>query len=145
MGLQARAAQELIAVDTSVLSLAFRRPRGRYREHAATARLRRAIEKGEPVAVPGICLQELLSGVKTMAQFDRLAALVAPFPVLLASRARHMEAARISNACRSAGVAVATVDALIAALTVEHRARLLTTDGDFRRLARHCPLELEGY
>jgi predicted nucleic acid-binding protein len=95
--------------------------------------------------VPGICVQELLSGVRTIAQFERLSGLVAPFPVLLASRARHVEAARIANACRSSGVAVAAVDALIASLAIEHDARLLTTDDDFRQMARRCALVLEEY
>jgi predicted nucleic acid-binding protein len=97
------------------------------------------------VVVPGICVQELLSGVRTTGQFERLAALMSPFPVLLASRAHHVQAARIANSCRSAGVAVGVVDALIATLAVEHAARLLTTDDDFHRLARHCDLKLETY
>jgi predicted nucleic acid-binding protein len=144
--LQARAKEALIAVDTSVLSLAFRRARRpTTREHPAAARLRRGIERGEPVVVPGICLQEVLSGVRTGEQFERLASLMAPFPVLLASRGHHVAAARIANACRSRGVAVAAVDALIAALALEHSARLLTTDVDFKNIARHCALRLEGY
>jgi predicted nucleic acid-binding protein len=136
----------LIAVDTSVLSLAFRRiRRSSSPEHPATVRLRRGVERGEPVVVPGICLQELLSGVRTEDQFERLAALMAPFPVLLASRAHHITAARIANACRSSGVAVVAVDALVAALAVQHSARLLTTDDDFARIRPHCALELEPY
>lgn len=136
----------MIAVDTSVLSLAMRRPiRGLYREAPAAARLRKAVEEGLPVVVPGVCLQELLSGVRTAQQFTRLASLMAPYPVLVATRADHVAAARIANACRAAGIAVGTVDALIAAIVVQHRARLLTTDGDFQRIALHCALALEAY
>jgi predicted nucleic acid-binding protein len=108
-------------------------------------RLRRGIERGEPIVVPGICLQEILSGGRSSGQFERLASLISPFPVLLASRAHHVSAARIANACRSAGVAVAAVDALVAALTLEHSARLLTTDDDFGHVAPHCGLKLEAY
>ncbi len=97
------------------------------------------------MVVPGICLQEVLSGVRTGEQFARLTSLMSPFPVLLASRAHHLAAARIANACRSGGVAVAAIDALVAALTLEHSARLLTTDDDFRHIAPHCGLKLEVY
>lgn len=136
----------MIAVDTSVLSLAMRRPvRGHYHEAPAAARLRRAVEEGMPVVVPGVCLQELLSGVRTTQQFARLASLMAPYPVLVATRADHVAAARIANACRGAGIAVGTVDALIAAITAQHRARLLTTDSDFQRIALHCAVALEPY
>jgi predicted nucleic acid-binding protein len=131
----------LIAVDTSVLSLAFRRrkaPAG-----AAVLRLRRAIETGEAVVLPGICLQELLSGVRTEEQFARLSAIAAPFPVMLASRDHHLAASRIANDCRQGGVAVGAIDALIAALCIAHGARLLTTDEDFQRIADTSALRLE--
>jgi predicted nucleic acid-binding protein len=133
----------LIVVDTSVLSLAFRRSRHSV-PHPAVLRFRQIIERGEPLAVPGICLQEVLSGVRSPEQFERLAALMSPFPVLLASRAHHLAAARIANACRWAGIVATAADALIAAVTVEHSARLLTSDGDFARIGRHCALKLES-
>jgi predicted nucleic acid-binding protein len=136
----------LIAVDTSVLSLALRRAsRGTQREHPAATYLRRAVEAGVPVVVPGVCLQEILSGVRDARQFERLATLMAPYAVLTAMRADHVEAARIANACRAAGVTASTVDALIAALAVQRGARLLTTDVDFQRIRSHCGLVLEGY
>jgi predicted nucleic acid-binding protein len=136
----------LIAVDTSVLSLAFRRSRtASQAAHPAVARLRKRIEAGAPVVVPGICLQEVLSGVRTSEQFARLTSLLAPFPVLLASRAHHVTAAGIANTCRAAGVAVFAADALVAALAIGHSARLLTTDDDFGRIRLHSPLKLEPY
>ena len=63
-------------------------------------------------------------------------------PVLLASRDHHVAAARIANACRPRGIAVSTIDVLIAALVIGHRATLLTADQDFTRLAEVCPLAL---
>ena len=115
------------------------------RVHPAVLRLRSAIEHAEPVVVPGICMQELLSGLRTSEQFEKVGSLLAPFPVLLASRQHHVAAARIANACRSGGVSVGAVDALIAALAIEHSARLLTTDDDFVRIRRQTALELEAY
>jgi len=136
----------LIAVDTSVLSLAFRRtPRPPSDEHPAVGKLRAALQAGVPVLIPGICMQEVLSGVRTREQFERLARLLSPFPVLLASRVHHLAAARIGNDCRARGLATTTVDALIAAITIEHGARLLTTDRDFQRVARLSELRLEPH
>jgi predicted nucleic acid-binding protein len=103
----------------------------------------RAITAGTPVAVPGVCLQELLSGVRTTEQYERLVRLMAPFPTLLARRADHLAAARIANGCRAASVAAGPIDVLIAALAIEHRARLLTIDDDFARLAEVVDLTLE--
>jgi predicted nucleic acid-binding protein len=116
-----------------------------YHEHPAALKLRRAVEEGVPVAVPAVCLQEILSGVRDTKQFERLASLLAPYPILVAARADHVAAARIANACRAAGVAASTVDSLIAALVIRHRARLLTTDIDFERIRAHSTLALESY
>jgi predicted nucleic acid-binding protein len=136
----------LIVVDTSVLSLAFRRNRRRGPTvHPASARFGEAIRQGVPLVVPGICLQELLSGVRDREQFRRLTRLMAPFPVVLASREHHVAAAGVANDCRAAGFAVATVDALIAALAIAHRGRLLTTDDDFQAIPPVCGLTLEPY
>ena len=94
------------------------------------------------MAIPGIVLQELLSGVRTDEQFDRLLAVADGFPVLTAGRDDHVLAARVSNACRLGGVSATTIDCLIAAQTIVSRGKLLTLDRDFARMAPHCGLEL---
>jgi predicted nucleic acid-binding protein len=104
--------------------------------------LRRFIEQDHPVAVPGIVLQELRSGVRIETEFKRLQNLMAGFPLILATREDHLEAAKIANQCRQAGVAVSTVDCLIAAVAIKAESRLLTNDRDFSRIASHCPLQL---
>lgn len=57
-------------------------------------------------------------------------------------RGDYEEAAVLSNRCRKAGVQLATIDALIAQLTIRHEFTLLTTDGDFSHAARHIPLRV---
>ncbi len=133
----------MILIDTSVLSLAFRRRRREADAEApAVTLLRRLVEEDEEVAVPGIVLQELLSGVRGEVDFVRLERCLEGFPVLAASEAHHRQAARIANACRAGGVAASTVDCLIAAQTVDSGAALFTVDGDFRDIARRVPLKL---
>lgn len=132
----------MILLDTSILSLAFRRRRKGEPEPPEVADLRRMTEEDEPIAVPGIVLQELLSGVRTQAEFARLRILMEGFPLILAGRSDHLSAARISNACARKGVSTSTVDCLIAALAISRKASLFTVDDDFVRMAPHSGLSL---
>ena len=132
----------MILVDTSVWSLAFRRRRSESNEPSEARVLRELIEADEEIALPGIVLQELLSGIREKAQFERMEEIFAGFPLILATQQTHIEAARIANACRSKGIATSAVDCLIAAMAIEHNAQLLTSDRDFAYMADHCAVTL---
>ena len=133
----------MILVDTNVWSVALRRGGGRTPEQAAVVEeLRRLVVEDLPVGVPGAVLQEVLSGVRHQQQFERLRRSMGGFPLLLADAEDHIEAARINNRCRSAGVAVTAIDCLIAAQAVRSEASLWSLDQDFVRMARHCGVEL---
>lgn len=135
----------MMVVDTSVLSLAFRRRTRGVVEAPIVEAFRRMVEEDLPVAIPGIVLQELLSGVRTGTEFERLQEVMRGFPVLLATEAHHATAARISNKCRRSGLSVSVVDCLIAATALELNAQLLTTDEDFARMAAIFDLRLFGH
>jgi predicted nucleic acid-binding protein len=132
----------LIVVDTSVWSLAFRRRARPGGEPKVVSLLRRMIKDDQPLAVPGIVFQELLTGVRDVSQAKKLQRILDGFPLLLANKNHHVEAAKISTACRKGGVAAATVDYLIAAQCTSSNSPLLTTDEDFKRIARHAALKL---
>jgi predicted nucleic acid-binding protein len=132
----------VIIVDTSVWSLAFRRRTRLGDEPKVVTLLRRMIEDDQPLAIPGIVFQELLMGVRDPSQGKKLQGILDGFPHLLATREHHVEAAKISTACRKGGGAAATVDCLIAAQCVCSNSPLLTTDEDFQRIARHATLKL---
>jgi len=51
-------------------------------------------------------------------------------------------AARIVNACTAAGITIASIDALIAALTIRTGGYLLTCDSDFQRISDHTELRI---
>ncbi len=125
-------------VDTSVWSLALRRdgPSG----EPAVARLGDALGTGEAVFTTGLVLQELLQGfgrpAARAAILDRFAAL----PLLIPDREDHVAAAESRNLCRRRGIQVDTIDALLAQLCVRHDLVMLTTDGDFRLMAKHVRL-----
>jgi predicted nucleic acid-binding protein len=133
----------LILLDTSVLSLAFRRRR---RPPIAVpdtaAEIERLIEQDLALAIPGVVFQELLSGVREAAEFRRLRRVLEGFPTITATIADHLAAAEIANSCRAGGIAASTIDCLIAAQAVGTDSLLFTLDQDFARIASCCGLEL---
>ncbi len=132
----------MILVDTSILSLAFRRRSPSRPEPHPVQVFRRTLLEDTPLAIPGIVLQELLSGVRTDQQFKRLRSILEAFPILVAERQDHILAGQISNASRRRGLSASTVDCLIAALAVSRDGFLFTLDEDFTRLAPICGLKL---
>jgi predicted nucleic acid-binding protein len=118
----------MIVLDTSVLSLAYRRRTTNENLLPPVEILQRLIRENQPLVVPGIVLQELLSGVRTDEQRQRLSAILSAFPLALTRCEHHVEAARIATDCRRRGIAASTVDCLIAAQSVIAHAELLTVD-----------------
>ena len=96
----------------------------------------------EPIGLPGIVLQELLSGVRTKKEFERLRKVLDPFSVLLATEDSHLLAASLFNTCKSNGLNVSPTDVLIAATAIQCGGTLITADNDFRRMAEHIDLAI---
>jgi len=131
----------VILLDTSVLSAVLRRRKRGDVEEALATRLSSLLKSEEQVAVPGIVLQEVLSGVADQKQGERvLAAVRESFPVMLATEGDHLKAADLSKLAARKGVALSTPDALIAAQAFNRRANVFTTDGD--RLAALAGLKI---
>ncbi len=129
----------MIVLDTTVLSLAFRRSTA---SSPVAERLQQLIEDDEPLAVPGIVLQEILSGIREPIRFAKMQEIMGGFPLLLAGKADHVAAARIANDCRRAGISTTTPDCLIAALSTRRNAELFTTDQDFAYMAEYSALRI---
>lgn len=133
----------MIVLDTSVLSEVFRRgPRPAESQPAAARELSRILRERDAFFVPGIVLQELLSGSRDQEVYDRLRAAMVGYPVWFASHADHLAAASISNRCRWNGIAAGHIDCLVAAQTLAADASLFTLDKDFERIAPLCDLRL---
>lgn len=129
-------------VDTSVWSLALRRD---VPERAPeVSELRRALRGGTPVITAGLVLQELLQGFRGPRARDSILERFAALPCLQPERRDHVAAADLRNACRRRGIQVGTIDAVLAQLCIRFELTLLTTDGDFRRIAAHHPLQIWG-
>ncbi len=101
--------------------------------------LNELLEPPSPVVLTATVLQEVLQGTRDEATFRRYHAFFAsqPFIFPLDRLESHIEAARIYQRCRRAGITIrSTIDCLIARITIEHDAVLLHNDEDFRRIAR---------
>ena len=128
-----------LVVDTSVWSLVLRRPRVNEDDPHVRA-FRWHLDSSDGLFLIGNILQELLDGLRTTRQFDRLLALLDPCPLLELNRQTYVDAARLRSQCRSKGVNVGPIDFLIAAACCQHGFPLLTADKDFQRIAKHCDL-----
>jgi predicted nucleic acid-binding protein len=105
------------------------------------AELRRMIANAEPFALTGVVITEVLQGLKR--DVTRLEHYLSRWELLEPKGfSTYREAAVIFRAARAKGIAVTTIDALIAAIALEHGAALFTMDKDFTRIAGivHLPL-----
>lgn len=86
--------------------------------------------------------QELLSGLRDAATFERLRLRLRAFEDEGLETGDFEEAARCGNACRTPGVAGSAVDYPICAAALRRSVPIYTTDRDFFRDARHLPIQL---
>ena len=102
------------------------------------------IEEGEPFALAGVVVAEVLQGLirdsisieQYLAQWE----LIEP-----RGFETYKEAARIYRIARGKGVALTTIDTLIAAVALEHGISVFTLDQDFSRIARMTRLQLYSF
>ena len=127
-------------VDTSVWSLALRRDAPS--DHPTVARLGEALTRGERVFSTGLVLQELLQGFRGPRAAERIIERFAALAFVTPSRADHVEAAGLRNACRRHGVQVGTIDVLLAQLCIGHELVMLSADRNFAGIAEWTPLKL---
>lgn len=129
-----------LLVDTSVWSLALRRHTES--ADAAVRHLKEALLGADVVVTTGLVLQELLQGFSGPKASARIVERFAALPLVQPTREDHVAAAQLRNTCRRSGVQVGTIDAVIAQLCVRHELTLLSTDKDFRSIAKHCALRV---
>lgn len=128
-----------LVIDTSVWSLVLRRPRVD-ETHPLVRAFRERVESGDGLFLIGNILQELLDGLRSRKDFERLRSLLEPFPLLPLERETYVQAARLRQHCRSKGIQVGPIDCLIAAACIEYGFSLLTGDRDFGHIAKHSDL-----
>lgn len=133
----------MILFDTSVLSRVFRRRRLGPEERQLQVVFDELMASDVPLGLPGIVLQEVLSGIRSHRQFSDLTTkLVAAFAVVPEGIPEHVEAARLRNVCLARGLNVSGIDCLIAACAITGSHELFAVDGDFEAIKKHAPLRL---
>lgn len=132
-----------VLVDTSIWSLALRRKAKDLNaaERYLVSELGELVKEGRAQLL-GFVRQELLSGIKTNEQFEKLRAVLREFPDQPIDTADHEATAKASNECRSRGIVVSVVDMLICSVALRHSLSIFTADPDFNHYARVLPLKL---
>jgi len=124
-----------IMIDSCVWSLLLRRRKNTALsgdEQQMVASLTDAIQSGRG-AIIGPIRQEVLSGIKEVAQFERLRSVLEAFPDEPITTQHYEDAARLFNLCRSRGVECGAVDILLCAVASNERWSILTTDSGLKR------------
>ena len=134
-----------ILVDTSVWSLALRRKKESLsaNEKSLVAELSEVIREGR-ARVIALVRQELLSGIKTTEQYEKLRIYLRAFPDEVIDTLDYEEAAKAGNHCRAKGVVVSIVDILLCAAAIRRGWAILTTDPDFSNYAKVLPLSIHA-
>ncbi|MGB2898600.1 MAG: PIN domain nuclease [Candidatus Acidiferrum sp.] len=105
--------------------------------------LRRMISDAEPFVLTGVVVAEILQGLTRDAR--RIEHYLSQWELIEPRGFRtYREAAAIFRLGRAKGVSLTTIDALIAAIALEHRASVFTLDRDFSRIARLTGLPLHS-
>jgi len=133
----------MVLVDTPVWSLALRRRAVDLSEdERLLTRALYELVKQSQVQLLGATRQEVLSGIREDSQFRRIREHLGDFPNVALDAQDYEEAARISNMCRSAGVAGTPVDMLMCSVSLRHNWQIFTTDRDFVQYGRVVKIRL---
>ena len=122
-------------VDTCIWSLGLRRRDVSLlnsEEKRMLSELTSAIEVSQ-AAIIGPVRQEILSGIRDRAQFEKTQGLLDPFLDEPLTSSDFVEAARLFNLCRDHGVVCGQVDILICAVAARLNWAILTNDSGLGR------------
>ena len=101
------------------------------------------IADAEPFALSGIIVSEILQGLRR--DVDQIGRHLSQWDILEPlGLSTYREAAAIFRIGRARGFSLTTIDTLIAAIALEHRAIFFTADKDFSRIARITSLQLHS-
>ena len=133
----------IVLVDTPIWSLALRRKGTDLNAHEKrlSAELEELIREGRAQLI-GPLRQELLSGIRLEASFQKLRNYLRAFDEPQIDAVDYEEAAAIHNKCRFRGIAGSSIDFLICVVALRRDWRIFTTDQDFARYGQVTPLKL---
>ena len=131
-----------VLVDTSVWSLALRRPKNAAlspEQQAVVTALADLMQDGRAVMM-GAIRQELLSGMKSQAGFEALKSTLTAFEDVTLTMKDYEKAAEVFNTCRTNGVQGSSTDFLICAVSINHELPIFSVDNDFLSYQKYLPV-----
>ena len=96
-------------------------------------------------ASTGMVQLEVLSGIRTVAEWEELAAELSSLRQFHTRLGTWLQAARLGSSLRRQGITLPNADILIAAVAIENNATLVHADAHFERIAQHSELNTESY
>jgi predicted nucleic acid-binding protein len=133
-----------VLVDTSVWSLALRRPKNATlspEQQSVVTALADLMRDGRAVMI-GAIRQELLSGIKSQAGFEALKSTLTAFEDVPLTMQDYEKAAEVFNACRANGVQGSSTDFLICAVSINHQLPIFSVDNDFLNYQKYLHMLL---
>jgi predicted nucleic acid-binding protein len=132
-----------VLVDTPIWSLSFRRKKKdeSSQDTLLVLELTKLIREIRAVII-GPIRQEILSGVSSESQFERLRTELQVFEDLKITSLDYEIAAKFYNMCRKKGVQGSHIDFLICAVSYRHNIPIFTTDRDFDLYSKHLDISL---
>lgn len=135
-----------VLVDTSVWSLALRRPKQvtlNPKQQNTVAQLADLIRDGRAVMI-GAIRQELLSGIKAPTGFNTLKHALAAFEDMPLATQDYEKAAEVFNTCRAGGVQGSSTDFLMCAVSINYQLPIFSVDNDFLGYQKYVGVALYG-
>ena len=126
-----------IIVDTCIWSLALRRKKS---ENEILIDALTNLIKDVRVQMIGPIRQELLTGIRTVEQFEKVKNYLSAFPDLDIQTKDYELAAHFSNECRNRGIQGSNTDFLICALSSGYKMPIFTVDKDFENFKKILPI-----
>ena len=128
-----------VLIDTSVWSLALRR--NQPADSPVVSELIELIKEVRSQMI-GPVRQELLSGLKSQVQGQKLRNHLRAFPDLEIITRDYESAADFFNLCREKGIQGSNTDFLICSVAARYKIPIFTTDEDFSLFQPHLPITL---
>ncbi len=126
-------------MDTCIWSLALRRKKKS--ESPFVGELKELIKEFR-VQMIGPIRQEILSGIRSTDQFNKIKKHLRSFTDLEISSSDYERAAEFFNIARVKGLQGANTDFLICSIAERYNLTILTNDGDFKLFQKYLPIKL---
>lgn len=130
-----------VIIDTSIWSMALRVQKDTEETRRMRHELSELINEGRVVLL-GVILQEILSGVKTVEDYNTLVEIFNAFDIELSNRKYYEKAAEFFNKCRRKGIQGSHIDFYICAYASVNNCQIFTKDNDFVNYSKIIDLNL---